>query len=457
MEDSPFCFENISVQDRFQAVTDLPHPQRLRFILVCGQVHPQPRISGVGHRMIRPEVQDAQSFCDCLRVTLQPAPAEQLVSDTGLLAHKSDLRGERVRVKVRQLRDERRSPGLPELPGNLLQEAHHIVKQERVVNFKQAVLQPGVYLAPGSPHHGTEVPVASEGDGCRIILAETLPHGMDPGNVRQRLRRPDRPDSAGRLLAVDRRIDIVDRYAVAGGIRQRRCHHMAVICIGQCFGPGLADAEGADRHARVHICVVLRRCTVQRREGCVCSPARHGNGFPAFLVPHGEHGQSGIGFLAPVVLQVHILPEGKIRGVLIVAVPLPRAEVFKIPQFTGNRLVKGYLGLEAKVVTAAFPYLRVTDHLQGIVLYGINVPDENLRSVSRHEQCFAGRRTFLFLRMFIRHIPEFIDRGIGFDGHIDGTGIEIQCPASFFHDDPAMVKAHAVVAETDRHDPHILS
>ena len=59
--------------------------------------------------------------------------------------------------------------------------------------------------------------------------------------------------------------------------------------------------------------------------------------------------------------------------------------------------------------------------------------------------------------MFIRHIPEFIDRGIGFDGHIDGTGIEIQCPASFFHDDPAMVKAHAVVAETDRHDPHILS
>ncbi len=92
MADSPLFLKDIRVQNRLHAVADLPHPQRLRLVLMGGKVHPQPRKTGVGHGMAGPVFQDAQSLSHRLGVFVEPAPAEQLITDPCLLAHKTDLR-----------------------------------------------------------------------------------------------------------------------------------------------------------------------------------------------------------------------------------------------------------------------------------------------------------------------------------------------------------------------------
>ena len=52
---------------------------------------------------------------------------------------------------------------------------------------------------------------------------------------------------------------------------------------------------------------VFRGRAVQGRKGRVRLPPRKPDRFAALPVPHGEHGQAGIGFLPPVILQVHVL------------------------------------------------------------------------------------------------------------------------------------------------------
>ena len=89
---TPFFLKNIRVQNRLQAVSDLAHPQRLRLVPVSGQVHPESGETGIRHGMFRPEIQDPQSFFRRLRVLMQPAPAEQLITNARLLTHKTDFR-----------------------------------------------------------------------------------------------------------------------------------------------------------------------------------------------------------------------------------------------------------------------------------------------------------------------------------------------------------------------------
>ena len=280
---------------------------------------------------------------------------------------------------------------------------------------------------------------------------------MDPGNAGQRLRGAHRPDAEGGLLAVDSGIDIVDGYPVAGRVRQRCRHHMPVIGIGQGFGPSLADAEGTHRHARIHIGIVFRGGPVQRRQRGVGGPAGHGDRFAADPVLHGKHRQPGIGFLPPVILQVHVFPQREVRGIFVVAVPLPRAEVIEIPQLDRNGLEERDLGLESQVVAAAFPDGGPAADLQGLPLGRVDVPDQDFRSVSRPEQRLAGDGAVLPGYLPVGHIPEFVDRRIGLNGYINGAGIEIQRPALLFHTDAPVFKAYPVLAEIERHLSQILS
>ncbi len=148
-----------------------------------------------------------------------------------------------------------------------------MVKQRRVVHVKEAVLQPGISLPPGCPQHRAEIVVPSERRRHGVLLDETLPHRMNPGDIADRQLGTDRAPVPVRLLSVDRGIDIIDGHAVADRVRKRRRHHMAVIGIGQCLGPGFADAERTDGHTRIHIGVVFRRGPVEGRQRSVRRPA----------------------------------------------------------------------------------------------------------------------------------------------------------------------------------------
>ena len=172
---------------------------------------------------------------------------------------------------------------------------------------------------------------------------------------------------------------------------------MAVVGIGQRLGLCLAGPEGSDRDFRIHIGIVFRRRPVQGRERGICRPAGKGDGLPALLMLHGEHGQSGIGFFPPVVLQIHVLSHGEVCSILIVPVPLPGAEVIEITQLVRNGLIKGNLALESQVVPVLFLDFRGPGDFQRVPAGGIYVADKDLRSVPCHQQAFADHVPVAFI------------------------------------------------------------
>ena len=85
------------------------------------------------------------------------------------------------------------------------------------------------------------------------------------------------------------------------GVWQRGAHHEAVVRIGQRFRLRFAHAKGTHRHLGIYICVVLRGGAIQGWKGGVRRPAGEADAFAACDMPHGEHGQAGIGLLPLVV------------------------------------------------------------------------------------------------------------------------------------------------------------
>ena len=190
--------------------------------------------------------------------------------------------------------------------------------------------------------------------GNRIVLLEADAHRMHPGDIGQRLLYIEGAAALNRHLAVDARIDIIERHTVALYIGKRRGKSMSVIGVCDGLRACFTDAEGTDRDFGVNIGVVFRRGPVQRRQCGIRREAGEGKGLAAFFVPHREHWKPGVGLLPVIILQVHAFPERLRTGIAVVKIPLPGREVVEIREFLRQRLVEKDLCGEAEIAGISF-------------------------------------------------------------------------------------------------------